>query len=141
MGTGATPGGGEIDMSARTSRRALFGTSAALLVLAAAPAGPYKASELDCELIENAAAIAAIDRQLDKWNKTNAVISDADWQDELEAYWQFADRVAELTARTPEGLQAKARVLRSVHKSVSGRELDRVGEHLCSLVRDMLGEG
>ena len=127
-------------MSARNTRRALFGTSAALLVLGVAPVGPDKASD-DTELLENAAAIAAIDRQLAEWNTTKSGISDEDRNEELASYWEFADRVLELPARTPEGLQAKARVLRSVHKGVSGRELDRVGEHVLGLVRDMLGEG
>ena len=127
-------------MSARTGRRALFGTSAALLVLAAAPAGPDKVSELDGELLENAAAIAAIDRQLAAWEATDKSCTDPDWQAETDDYWNFADRVAKLPARTPEGLQAKARVLRSIYKSV-GNEHDNVGRHVLGLVRDMLGEG
>ena len=128
-------------MSASTGRRQLFGTSAALLVLSAAPAGPGKAAELDGELLEVAAGIAAIDRQFATWNKARASVSDADWREELAAYWELADRVASLPARTPEGLQAKARVLRSVYDSLAGHEGDRISEHVHSLVRDMLGEG
>ena len=53
----------------------------------------------------------------------------------------FAHRVKQLPARTPEGLQAKARVLRSVYNSLAGSEPDHISEHLHGLVRDMLGEG
>ncbi len=127
-------------MSAPTGRRQLFGAGGALLVLGAAPAGPGKAAELDGELMEVAAGIAAIDRQFATWNKASASVSNAEWQEELAAYWELADRVAGLPARTPEGLQAKARVLRSVYDSLAGHQDDRISEHVHSLVRDMLGE-
>ena len=127
-------------MTAPTSRRQLFGAGGALLVLGAAPAGPGKAAELDGELLEVAAGIAAIDRQFATWNKARASVSNAEWREELAAYWELADRVTDLPARTPEGLQAKARVLRSVYDSLAGHEGDRISEHLHSLVRDVLRE-
>ena len=128
-------------MSAPASRRrALFGASAALLVLGAAPAGPGKAAELDGELLEAAAAIAAIDRQLAAWDTSDKEPTDADYQAEQDDFWLFADRVRQLPARTPEGVQAKARVLRLVLKSVTSED-DAVGLHVHSLVRDLLGEG
>ena len=67
-------------------------------------------------------------------------VTEAVWQAELDDYWMFARRVLQLPARTPEGLQAKARVLRSVYNSLSGED-DDVGQHINGLVRDLLGEG
>ncbi len=126
-------------MSAATSRRRLFGTGAALLVLGAAPASLGKAAELDGELLEAASGVAAIDRQQAAWMEAGSG-SDAEWEETAASYWANADRVLQLPARTPEGIKAKARVLRSVYLSVAGSEGDCVGEHLHSLVRDMLGE-
>ena len=127
-------------MSAPTGRRQMFGAGCALLVLGGAQAGAGKAAELDGELLEVAAGIAAIDRQFATWTKARASVSNAEWREELAAYWELADRVTDLPARTPEGLQAKARVLRSVYDSLAGHEGDRISEHVHSLVRDVLRE-
>ena len=109
-------------------------------MLGTVPSGPGQPSGPDGELLEAAAAIAAIDRQTAAWELTDKSVMDPDWQAELDDFWVFADRVRQVPARTPEGLQAKARVLHSVYQGVSG-EMDHIGEHLHSLVRDMLGEG
>ena len=96
------------------TRRDLFGTMGALLLLSAAEAGPAKAAELACcaeaHLLEGKAA---------------KVTKDA---------YELRERARQLPARTPEGLQAKARIV------LERLEVDsQAAEVALSLARDVLG--
>ena len=126
-------------MSARTTRRSLVGGSAATAVLMGS-ASTSKAGEVDGRLIELTTEIAQIDAATAVLNASPDPI---DW-DELSQlqnqFWHLADQVLQERAHTPEGMQAKARVLRSVHQGIAGSEMDPVSLHMHSLVRDMLGE-
>ena len=111
------------------TRRDLFGTMGAMLLLTAAEAGPAKAAELDGELLEccaeadvlyaRASAIACVDGQM------SACLMDDGFALHLQA--------ASIPARTPEGLQAKAQIVLS-------RDMNGIGgEMALSLARDVLG--
>ncbi len=92
-------------MSAATSRRQLFGASAALLVLGSAAAGSAKAAELDGELL---AACADYHRAHDAMD--GPYVSDESNDGNCDAHAAALERVVGLSPRTPEGLQAKAAV-------------------------------
>ena len=58
----------------------------------------------------------------------------------LEEYWVVADQIEVLPAHTLEGLQCKARVIRSVYGSLTN-DVNPISRHTESLLRDLLGEG
>jgi len=123
-------------MRTETTRRSLFGAGAGLMLLAAQAAGGAKAAELDGELLALEAELQALEKEADA----------AAWSDDLnrilDRYWQIADRIGAIPARTPEGIQCKARVLRSVRNMlVVEDESDHISRHTLGLVRDLLGEG
>ena len=142
-------------MSARTTRRALFGASAAALALFGA-AGESKAAELDgrllalvAELEDVQAEIAALCAEdmalLDAPDKEAASQRMHELDDIIDAqqvnrFWPLADEIEETSARTPEGIQAKAKALRIVLDAV-GQDEGPVSRHMLGLVRDVLGEG
>jgi hypothetical protein len=93
-------------METTPSRRALFGAPAALLLLAAPASGATNARELDGELL----AMCAEAMRLDLASET---IDGGDAIDAMLTQWgELADTIAVTPARTPEGLQAKATVIR-----------------------------
>ena len=125
------------------ARRDVLGSFGAMLILSSVEAGSAKAAELDGELIAVCAAAAAADDQsmalLDPVD--DLLMSDprckAAWDQShqvMRGYSAGVKRAAELPARTPEGLRAKAELaLRSL--------MPNDDEHLLvvSLLRDMLG--
>ncbi len=129
------------------TRRDLFGTMGAMLLLTAAEAGPAKAAELDGELLACCAELQAADRDL--------AAAEADASVDVEDIGPFCDRrdtlvaaVTALPARTPEGLRCKAEALRAtLAADVPGAqpngfwdEVAQPHERLAmSLCRDLLG--
>ncbi len=143
-------------MSRRTpalaaSRRNLFGSMGALLLLTAAEAGPAKAGELDGELLACCAEALAIDREANRlWAACCALplgIGKHPAFDACEAYdaatldaWhELVDRICDLPARTPEGLRQKAAVARSAVPTERRDEPDPVDRLAWSVFGDMLG--
>jgi len=57
----------------------------------------------------------------------------------LAEYWAVADKIEAMPARTPIGIEAKARVLRSVIAMV-GQDDGRLAQHTNGLLRDIIGE-
>ena len=93
---------------------------ASLLLLAPVEAGASKAAELDAELLACCAtahrADQAADAVMDRLD--DVTLDDSDMldvlgrmQSQLDAYFAAVERAAELPARTPEGLRAKAALL------------------------------
>ena len=126
------------------TRRDLFGTMGAMLLLTAAEAGPAKAVELDGELLalcDKAVALhAASDAVLETLlnavqdGTRTAVVRGDDWDDvytQSSTWQEVCARIADIPARTPEGLVGKATVLRRV---VALEE-----PLVASLCRDLLG--
>ncbi len=126
-------------MTGPICRRSLFGAPAGLLLLAAPAAGPAKAAELDGELIALTARLEAIEAEADafpavtneRWHEFDAV---------LDRYWDVADEIVAIPARTPEGIQCKARVLRSVRAMLTSQNDDAISQHMLGLIGDLLGE-
>ncbi len=120
-------------------RRDLFGTVGALLLLSAAEAGPAKAAELDGELLACCAEADRLEAQADvltagwpssgqcpRWMEADRLMDEA---------YDLRERATELPARTPEGLQAKARLV------LARLDADGLaGEIAQSLARDVLGK-
>ncbi len=107
------------------TRRDLFGTMGALLLLTAAEAGPAKAAELDGELLalcDEAVALHEGDVAIiDAMEAANLSLCGPRGKTAWEAVYAHSDtwrdlceQIAALPARTPEGLVAKAKVLRRV---------------------------
>jgi hypothetical protein len=114
---GETVGEGRI-MSARgISRRNAAASGVALLVLAAAAAGQAKAEELDGELI---ALVREFKDDHVVVDRLTTIQDEFGWRspegqragDEISLLvkrgWEIREKVAELAAKTPEGLAAKA---------------------------------
>lgn len=127
---------------AAATRRDLFGTMGALLLLSAAEAGQAKAAELDGDLLALCdEAVALHETGTAAWGTLDA--SELSGTDvEPEAAWNMVyahsatwhdlcEQIAALPARTPEGLVGKAKVLRRV---VALEE-----PLVASLCRDLLG--
>ena len=126
------------------TRRDLFGTMGAMLLLTAAEAGPAKAAELDGELLalcHEAVALhdagdamleALLDAVQDGSRPGVAGGNDWDAMYAQSATWhELCAQIADIPARTPEGLVGKATVLRRVVA------LDE--PLVASLCRDLLG--
>ena len=129
------------------TRRNLFGTMGAMLLLTAAEAGPAKATELDGELL---AAFA----RWQPWDRERIAVEsladdDPTYDDRFTAYsghWHARMlEIMDLPARTPEGICCKATVLRSLLQNHTGigpypNESVTPSEAFAwSLVNDMLG--
>jgi hypothetical protein len=134
------------------TRRDLFGSIGALLLLTAAEAGPAKAAELDGELLACCAEALAIDGESDRlWDGAVAVAADATadhsaWQayndNEYVTLGEWHDlvrRISDTPARTPEGLRMKAAVARSAMPGERKDEPDPCDRLALSLYEDMLG--
>jgi hypothetical protein len=107
-------------MSARATRREVFGASVAMLVVGAAEAGSAKAAELDGELLAACARFHWLEGEygrlcrLTDW-PLNHIMTPA--EEALQARFdaiaeqqrELGERLAEAKPRTPEGLRAKAR--------------------------------
>ena len=129
------------------TRRDLFGTMGAMLLLTAAEAGPAKAAELDGELLACCAEALAIDRESDRlwdacpmdgehpaWAAYNAHV------DATVPHWQdLVLQISATPARTPEGLRAKAAVARGAMPEDRIDDPDPCERLALSLYRDVLG--
>ena len=130
------------------TRRDLFGTMGAMLLLTAAEAGLAKAAELDGELLSCCAEMLAIDRESTRlWAICRALPDedlhnpafyavDAHWDEHGDRYWELAKRLRHMPARTPEGLRQKAMA------ALSTMPIDDrgAGGHLvASLLDDVMG--
>lgn len=142
-------------MSARATRRQLFGASAAMLLIGSAAAGEGKARELDGELIDACAAALAIDQESNRlydaapedapethpaWMAWHTHLQDIYWgmAGEGPSFHQLVARISELPARTPEGLAAKVAVARAALPQ--GREdLEPCEVLVWSVLDDMAG--
>ena len=93
------------------TRRDMFGTMGAMLLLTAAEAGPAKAAELDGELLHACADFAQSDRLL-LASFTDPAISHEAGVTLTEHRDHLVMLIADLPARTPEGLRAKATAAR-----------------------------
>ena len=124
------------------TRRDVFGTMGAMLLLTAAEAGPAKAAELDGELLalcDEAVALHeagnAIYDRIERTGLTHASPEGAAAWNSIyngSATWRdLCAEIADMPARTPEGLRAKAVVLRRI---VALEE-----PLVASLCRDLLG--
>ena len=100
------------------TRRTLFGTMGAMLLLSAAEAGSDKATELDGELLACCAGFHEANRASVAFNY------DPDPSDEKSIRLSdnreaLLERLIDLPARTPEGLMAKAAALQvAMHTDV-----------------------
>ncbi len=136
-----------------TSRRDIAAGGIAMLVLAAAAAGTDKAQELDGELLELSRESAELSTELDR---INDMICDLPRRGgdahplrvrELQAsdrFCELRELIADLPARTPEGIQAKARVVLAEFDGDDEYEqypgqYDPRGALALSLARDILG--
>jgi hypothetical protein len=137
-------------MTARTTRRQVFGASAAMLLIGATEAGEAKAAELDGELI----ALCAESEWLEADYLRLCWASDwghpkhgtAEQQAALAAFSAVGVRqqdvlaqIAALPARTPEGLGAKARAIHTFFGDSPPEEGLPCGDALWSLVCDVAG--
>ena len=130
------------------TRRDLFGAMGALLLLTAAEAGPAKAAELDGRLL-------ALVARWEPWERERLAVAALDGDDpaleaRFDAYtapWHdLMYEIMDAPARTPEGIHAKARVLRALlanHEDFGSRHEPSSAspsEHFAwSLVSDILG--
>jgi hypothetical protein len=127
-------------MSTENTRRDLFGAGAGLLLLTAPSFGGAKAAEHDGQLLALAAELQALDERIagfdhdapgNTWEAFEALQGE---------YWEVFEKLDGIPARTPEGIQAKARVARSL---IAGGGIDResaTGRHIEGLLADLLGE-
>ena len=139
-------------VASATTRRTLFGASAAALTLGTLPAlaGPAaaSASHPDAELIAVCAAFDRLEAHINSLyeGKANAIEDDDERDEAIEPLTErqepLLDRMCAIRAKTPAGWQAKAR-------SLAGWDLEILyeSEHavswddrmLVSLIRDMTG--
>ena len=128
------------------TRRDLFGTMGAMLLLTAAEAGPAKAAELDGELLADCADFETINRA-HVASGYDASLSDAHCAAVSATRYGLLDRITRAVPRTPEGLVAKVQAVRTaLHTDVPEMLADTFLDcalpyHLLadSLCRDLLG--
>lgn len=126
-------------MTARTTRRGLLGGCTAGALLLGAPGAA--AAESDNALLALADKLEQCQAAITKIDESGR---DDDWPDldELQdKFWRLADEVRDTPARTPQGIQAKAKVTRIVWKACGAGSRGEPDNHLISLLDDMLGEG
>ena len=141
-------------MTARhVGRRDAAAGGLAMLVLAAAAAGSAKAEELDGELLARCTEFQAVEAEMDHIWETlgDRLMAERDAhplaQRETEAsgrYCELREIIADMPARTPEGLQAKARVVLSEFRGEDNSsdfpgQYDPRGALALSLARDLIG--
>ena len=133
------------------TRRDLFGTIGAMLLLTAAEAGDAKAQELDGELMACCSELLAIDAEC---YRLDAVASAIDGGDPHHPAWfacddyssatndrwhELADQIAATPARTPEGLRAKVQAARTAIHGEAKESPDPMDRLAWSVFADVLG--
>ena len=124
---------------AHTSRRQLFGASAAMLLLGSVGAGEGKAAELDGELLRLEAQLQAKNAEQDAFPHADDGSNWPAFEALQEEFWTIADQIEAIPARTPEGLQAKARAVLVVRQNLTNEEDNPLWEQTAGLIRDLLG--
>ena len=135
-------------MSGRTvSRRDAAAGGLAMLVLAATAAGADKAQELDGKLLALCDEFHANRTETDAIWKDNSPLDGGPAAARSEAlsdrYHELREELAELPAKTPEGIAAKARVILTEFQGEDDAnfwgQYDARGALALSLARDLLG--
>jgi hypothetical protein len=138
-------------VTARATRRQVFGASAALLLVGATEAGAAKANELDGALLAAAKRIEALEAEERRLQPLYDVMPPTPESEHYEAECdalrderkEVLDYLAETPARTPEGLRAKALALVAFWGGPDGRhELDLISAHQrleWSLIKELAG--
>lgn len=136
------------------TRRDLFGTMGALLLLTAAEAGQAKAAELDGELIACCTEALWIDTESRRlwtiWLATPEIVGvqqpeqiayDAHEAATLDRWHELVDHVCTLPARTPEGLRDKIAVARSAYPAERRDDPDPCDRLALAAFADVLAGG
>ena len=133
------------------TRRDLFGTMGAFLLLTAVEAGDAKAQELDGELMACCSELLAIDAESDR---LDAVAAATDGGDPRHPAWfacddhslatnerwhELTDKIAATPARTPEGLRAKVQAARTAIHGEAKINPDPMDRLAWSVFDDVLG--
>ncbi len=118
----------------RTTRRGMLATAGLAAAAAAALVATAATESGDARLLALADDLADLHRQTE-------AATDAEMDRALGAYWAVADQIAELPATTPQGIRAKARVLRSVVWQLGPDEGGHIADHTEALIAAVLGEG
>ena len=127
-----------------TSRRALIGSAAAMLLAGAFEAGASKAAELDGDIIEASRDYVALEAELARLCKLEGSVPEPERDGVLAQAAVVMDQqeglravVATTPARTPEGLRAKAAALQawmpaSADGTAAGDDDDDLAWSLCN---------
>jgi hypothetical protein len=137
-------------MTARATRRQVFGASAAMLLMGATEAGAAKAAELDGELIalcaeverlntEEAGLIWADDAQNPRYKTLGQPEALAALRAASARLQDVLEQIAAMPARTPEGLRAKAQAVHAFFFGMPPEGGCPAGDALWSLVCDVAG--
>ncbi len=135
-------------MRPATSRRALIGSSAAMLLAGAFEAGASKAAELDHDIIDASREYVALEAELGRLCTLEGRVPEAERDEVLALQGDVMDQqeplralLANTPARTPEGLRAKAAALQAwLPASSDGLEPGDDDDALAwSLCNDLLG--
>ena len=129
------------------TRRDLFGTMGAMLLLTAAEAGPAKAAELDGELLSCCAEVLAIDCESDRlWDECPMdgghpawVAYNAHTDATMPRLSDLVLQISATSARTPEGIRAKAAAARCMMPQDRQDDPDPCERLAMSLYEDLLG--
>ena len=128
-------------MSARTTRRAVFGASVAVLALGTGTDRPADASGADRPLLALVAQWHALQREADTFPHADDGGNWSEFSDLLFRQNEVGQQIASTPARTREGLCAKARLLRALHGQMAEDDTDPLAQHTLGLLRDLLREG
>ncbi len=146
-------------MTAAAGRRSLMGSGVAMLVLAAAAAGEAKATELDGGLLQLCSEFRSYQAELDQINREGRqglrrpkdhpreLALDAAVDHWCELWHDRLDTITTTPAHTPEGLRAKALVLKIAVEAFAAPGYDETVEQNAaqhellawSLANDILG--
>jgi len=133
-----------------TSRRQMFGSGAALLLLSATAAGSAKAAEIDGGLLAACRSLSRLYTEIQRIDAADddTPESEAEVYATVDAWWAELNRIIDTPAFTPDGIRAKARATRIALEYLATPMLDqtveadgRDHERLAwSLVADLLRE-
>ncbi len=113
-------------MTARPTRRALFGTPAALLALGTAAGRPTMAAAADGPLLTMVARWNALQHEADAFPHAEDGGNWSEFSDLLGRQNEVGRQIASTPARTCEGLEAKARLLRALHGQKAEGDTDPI---------------
>ena len=128
-------------MSAVARRRALLGAPAAMVALAMAARRPAMATGADGPLLALVAQWHVLQREADAFPHADDGSNWPAFSDLLGRQSAVGRQIASTPARTREGLEAKAQLLRTLHGQMTEGDTDPIAQHTLGLLRDLLGEG